>query len=136
MYNPPSIHKITHYAILRDDTKIPLTEEQFEKVEFNKVNEKSTFLQKISDLNTWKVIYNWEIWAIKGFQEIKKQDNSNIRYICDFGLKHPINEECWCKNKYWIFWVQFRYKAHQMFPNKFYMQDLSEEQRLQVLKTF
>jgi len=128
-----STNIITHYAILRDDTKIPLTEDQYNKVEFNKVNEKWTFLQKIIDPNNWQQLYNGEIGYIKGFQEVKRKDMTWIRFVCDFWTKHVINEECFCWKKYNTTPIIFRQKMVELFPN-LNSNDLTDEQRMIILK--
>lgn len=137
MYNTPTInnsHKITNYAILKD-SRVPLTKLQFDKIEFSKNTEKSNKLIEVRDPITNNQLFYWEIWSIKGFSEIKQDSYKWKNYICDFAIRHPLNAECLCKEKYNLFWIEFKVQAIKLFWVH-YMQDLSELQRTEVLRSF
>ncbi len=105
---------VTHYAIVRngkEERKLPITYEQYRFIKQEKNDGKPWNNIEIEDKSTWRLIYDWEIWAIREFEEIKRQNFSTRCYYCDFWIKHWIHEECWCKEKYWLSPSVFRSEA-------------------------
>lgn len=74
----------THFAVLRDGRKIPITERQAEHLETDKKNLKHNEFIEICDPDTGKVLYKGEIGAIREFEPIRRIKPSGSRYYCDF----------------------------------------------------
>ena len=143
----------TDVIILRDGTRIPVTKDQYSWALFIKEDWKPTNMIRIIDIDTWKKLFHWEARDIKGFEEITRKDTSGMQWICSYGSHHKIHDECNCFPIFKMQPVIFRAKAYELFwksneetenyqwktvykrfYDPIYMQDLTKEQKLQIIK--
>lgn len=124
----------THLVIMRDWEELRITHDQFKALEERKFNWKATELVEIRDIDSNEQMYYWELSWIKWFREIKIKDTSWIRYYCEFGISHQMEEKCTCSHKYNIDSLTFLLNMKDKFPNIKYAQDLTNEQRKEILE--
>jgi len=92
------------YKVIFKDKREPLniTEDQYNQLRLAKEDKKYNDPITIKDIDTQKILFDWEIWKIEEFQE---RNNINWWYtmICWFWDKHPLINwkfECDWKTKY------------------------------------
>lgn len=125
----------TKIAILSDDREIAITNKQYDTIKADQMIGKFSDPIVIRDPDTKEILFDGKIWAIKEFRDIKNNSNWFDRYICDFATRHSIKESCECADKYWIFPIDFRYKMHEMFPNK-HSSQLTLQEKNSILESF
>lgn len=123
----------TKLVILSDDREIAITEQQYLAIKADQNVGKYNDPVLIRDADTKETLFDWKIWAIKEFRDIKINENAWNKYVCDFATRHTIHESCTCHEKYWVYPVEFRMKMHEMFPLK-YASTLTNEEKNQILK--
>jgi len=52
-----------------------------------------------------KEILNRNDWRIQ--KSLPKEDNSNKRWICNYGTRHPLGEQCECQKRFGVHFVVF-----------------------------
>lgn len=105
----------TQYLIIRED---------IENLKFND-------FYKITDIDSWKILFDWQRKDILRFKE-KKISASNYKVICYYWNKHNIINwkfHCDCEIKYWFSAIDFKIWANENWKS-IYMQDLTEEDRI------
>lgn len=91
----------THSAIFRDGRVLKLTQIQYEELASIKQKEKSNYIIRIKNTYSGKIDYHWEIWAIKEFRELNRENNSEYSYYCNICWRlNKINIICECHNEY------------------------------------
>jgi len=105
----------TQYLIIRED---------IENLKFND-------FYKITDVDSWKTLFDWQRKDILRFKE-KNISNLNYSIICNYWNRHNIVNwkfYCDCETKYWFSWLDLKVWANE--NNKsIYMQDLNEEDKI------
>lgn len=112
----------------RDD--INITEKQYQELRLIKEDQKISFPVTIIDVDNWKILFDWEIWAIKEFQE-REFSWAKYNVICDYWNRHPIQNwkyNCDCKNNYWYYWFELKMFVSQKYWI-IYPQDITPEHR-------
>lgn len=124
----------THIMFLKDWRSIPITELQWKNILLLKEDKKDTYPLTLQDVDSWEIIYCWELYQIKEFW-IKKTDKtiSWARYICDYWHRHTLNEKCLCINKYWLA-ILFKSKLREMWYKVFYNYEITKEMQEAFLK--
>ena len=92
----------THRLVLRDSREFAITAEQYKSIRANKEISKRNDPFTLKDIDSWKMLFDWEFWDVKEFKEIEHQ-SSDIKVICDYGWRHNLhwwNWTCDCKNRY------------------------------------
>lgn len=116
----------THYILLTDWEKINITEAQKklyqEEVDLKKHNERIT----IYDIDTNEELFNGRCSKIERFckREIDPSIQSR-RYICNFGTRHPLNEDCDCKFTYQTLGILFQDELEKLWYKIDYPSDIS-----------
>lgn len=118
--------------VLTDDREFHLTQPQYLELKDGYQSSKVSDLFMLTDADTKEFLYEWKYSSIKEFRQRKKKTIEN--YFCDFWEKHPIEEECYCKNKHLVFPWEFSSMRRQVFPKILYAQDLTEEQKKEVFR--
>lgn len=112
----------------RDD--INITEKQYNELRLIKEDQKISFPVTIRDVDNWKILFDWEIWAIKEFQE-REFSWAKYNVICDYWNRHPIQNwkyNCDCKNNYWYYGFELKIFVSQKYWI-IYPQDITPEHR-------
>ena len=122
----------TKILILSDEREIPITESQYNAIKADQNIWRFSDPITIRDPDTQKILFDWKIWAIKEFRDIKSSYSWWDRCICDFWVRHMMEESCWCMERYGVFPIEFRLKLHEVYP-KIYARDLTDSQRSTVL---
>ena len=133
--NSLSTKIITHYAYIeKEDKKFPLTQDQTDALRLILKNESFGKYVCIPDIQDplWEPVWEWRAWEIKITKKQSSWINSLSRWICDFWVRHMMEESCWCMEKYGVFPIEFRLKLHEVYP-KIYARDLTDSQRNTVL---
>lgn len=142
----------THYVILQDGRKFPITYEQYNNIRELKTSEKATSFFTLTDIDTRKVLFDGELRSIKEFQEVSKKRNDVKWYFCWYGNTHGMNDKCDCRDKYKVSEASFRSEAYRRFwkyddkivetedgnivlrqYHMMYMQDLAYKQRNEIV---
>lgn len=86
----------------------------------------------INDPETGKRVYTWRLWDIKEWcWERKSSKISGARYVCDYGTRHPLSEECECIKRYKIDPWTFREKRQALWINSSF--DVNDKTRMKIL---
>jgi len=88
----------------RDVEQLQITKDQYDIISEDIVNLKPTDSYKITDVDTWKTLFDWQRKDIVRFKE-KELTNSRYVAICDLWVSHNIINwqiECDCLEKMWI----------------------------------
>ena len=134
--------------------KIPLTKDQYMGIFEKKQKSSRTDTLIIIDVDSWDKLFHWEYWDIKGFEDIKWKDTSNLHWICDYWTSHSMQAQCECVKIFKVNPASFRRTANEMFWKKqeeterlesgrvrtrtsfspVYVQDLTRDQKLEIVK--
>jgi len=134
--------------------KIPLTKDQYMGIFEKKQKSSRTDTLIITDADTWDKLFHGEYGDIKGFEDIKWKDTSNLYWICDYWTSHAMQSWCECVKTFKVNPWSFRRTANEMFWKKFeetenlesgrirtrtsfspvYVQDLRWEQKLEIVR--
>jgi len=127
----------THIVILRDGRKFNITQDQYSTLKLNRQDFKRNDPLEIRDADTKELLYDWEMWDIKEFQE-RKQDPSlyGAVYICDFWTRHSINEwgVCNCWKDFDCIGTIFKDKLKSMWYKIYNNKDITREMILEYKK--
>lgn len=121
----------THKVLIKDE-KIAITQEQYDTLKTAKFRGKATDLIEVRDPDTNRLIFNGELREIKEFFEIERGNMDGMQWICDFGVRHDMNEQCNCYDTYKVRPWEYRYKCHKMFAGK-HRNNFTEQERRLVL---
>lgn len=112
-----------YYAKLKDGRNISI--DDFDKWQIEALKSWSNFSAFIQ-IGSWRDKFNGEISMIQEVVEVKTQVIAWMRYICDFGTRHPIVERCSCETEFQIYPWNFRAEAIKIFDK--YPSELSQSQ--------
>ncbi len=135
-----STRVITHYAsIEKEDKKIPLTRDDAEALRDTLKAVTTTKYITIPNPDDPLGEPLWEGRA--GNVLIIKNDGGNtsgMRFICEYGTRHPVHESCTCEKKYWVYPWTVREESMRLFkefPNELKAPDLEKLiERIPLLK--
>ena len=130
----------THIVYIRtvdwkDTEEIQITKDQYEIISDDIQNLKANDFYKITDIDTWKRLFEWQRKDILRFKE-KNIWNSWYKVFCEYWNKHDLINwwfACDCFQKYWFYAIDLKIWAKN--NNKpMYMQDLSEDDKRECWK--
>jgi hypothetical protein len=124
----------THTIILTDDREFHTTREWYLQTKMAYNDGKASDIFTIRDPDTDAVLFEGKLMYIKEFKE-RKVSVTWIRFICDFGNRHAIQDTCDCCNEYGINASKFSGKCHELYPNVRYAGDLQPSQREEILRS-
>lgn len=122
----------THTVLLRDWRELHITFEQYQALRFAKDDKKQNEMISIKDCDTWKIIYDWEVWWLK---EFKEKDFWNAKYtvVCDYWVRHNVYDwkfDCNCIKKRWYLSTEFKFymirNKWKLYPNDYTESDRTE----------
>lgn len=93
----------SHILILRDWRKFNITSSQYKAIkEWRRDNSRNTSFE-LFDCDTKELLFDWEVWDIKEFQERKSnKDMATKRFVCWYWTRHPMEMagSCDCGKKF------------------------------------
>ena len=124
----------THICYIKEsneEKEIHITEKQYQIIREDIENLKMNDFYKITDVDNWKTLFDWQRKDIIRFKE-KNLDYSNWRVvICWYWNRHPLFNWwmiCDCFKKYWFLSVDLKTWARDNNKSS-YMQDLTEDDK-------
>ena len=121
----------------KDVEEIQITKEQYNMISDDIANTKITDFYTITDIDTWKILFEWQRKDILRFKEKNLSWNSNYNIICEYWNKHQLINwwyNCDCYQKYWFFAIDLKQWAKDN-KKSMYMQDLTEDDKRACWKT-
>lgn len=115
----------------KDIEEIHITKEQYDMISEDIQILKSTDFYTITDIDTWKKLFNWQRKDILRFKEKNIWWNSWYKVICDYWNKHDLinwKYNCDCKNNYWYYWFELKMYVWKKYWI-IYPQDITPEMR-------
>lgn len=99
----------THLVLLRDGWEINITEQQYNTLRLKKEDAKRNDMITITDADTQKVLFDGEMWEIKWFRKREIDPTlASTKYVCGYGIRHALNEDCKCKERFKCFDYSFQ----------------------------
>lgn len=136
----PSTNLRTDIVLVKDSDwkikRIPVTKQQYHSIQQEKQDWNRSTLLAITDADTGEKLFHGELWDIKGFEDIKHKDTSNLKWICDYWTRHTMGEECKCIKAFKISPMTFRIKANQLFWWKHTESEVLESGRIRTREHF
>ena len=123
----------SHIVILRDWREFNITREQYWILKISRQDWKRNDPLEIRDCDTQKIIYDWELWDIKEFKEREFVNMSWYVYICSYGTRHNLNDECLCKEKFKCFYWSFYGRLGDRNINIYYSKQITQEMQRNFL---
>lgn len=128
-----SLHLRTHILELTRDRAIRITAEQYRAIKASQAIDKWNDPLVITDPETKKVMHDWLMKDILGFQEVVV-DRTLMNFVCDFANRHPVSDTCTCKDIYGIYPFVFAKRIWDLFKKN--PSEITQEQKNQVHESF
>lgn len=133
-----STELITHWAYIeKEDKKFPLTSDQ--AFSLRELLMQSTTTKYIMIPNPREPLGEplWEgrAWSVI-IKKVEVRADPDAYYVCDFGIKHAIQETCTDTNKFKIPPIVFRTALRELYPNIKYPRQVTPEIRNRILASF
>lgn len=125
----------THILELTKDREIPITQEQYKAIKNMQRLEKYTDPLEIRDADTGKMLHDWLMRDIIWFREVERSEYIGSQFVCDFWIRHPINDPCDCSEKYWMSPIVFRTALYSLYPNVTNAKQITPEMRNKILSS-
>jgi hypothetical protein len=128
----------TKWVLLNDWRKLDITEEQYAGLKLQLEDSKFSDPLVIKDADTWDIIFDWKVGAIKEFIHKKAKVNSWDVFICEFWNRHPLSQvwECDCKIEFDCMSFQFQDRLKEMWFNFDYPRFITDEMRIVYKKKY
>lgn len=130
----PTLNTRTHILELTRDREIPITYEQYKAIKIMQKIDKYNDPLEIRDPDSWQIIHDGLMRDIIWFREIERRSDWWDRYVCDFAVRHPIQDTCNCSNTYRMPPIVFRSKMIELYPWR-YSSTLTVNEKNTVLKS-
>jgi len=132
----------THIVFIRWMDWKSIEEYQITKTQYDIISEdiwslKANNFYTITDIDSWKVLFEWQRKDIIRFKEKNLSNTSWYTAICSLWERHPIINwqiECDCINKMWIFEWDILPALRMMWYKVNYSSDITKEMRVELYK--
>ena len=124
----------THVIEFTKDRELFITEKQYKALKSAQKLANFSDALEIHDADTGKIIHDWLWKDFTGFRELVREDTSGMKWVCDFATRHSMHDKCECKERYWLFPVEFRTKLYELYPTKF-PSTITEQEKQIILKS-
>lgn len=125
-------------VMMKWDEQYHITSDQYERLRdaYDQAVEahKTARMTDLRDADTGELMWQGRMSEIISFRE-KKINKNPLGWYCDVGRLHKEREECNCLNS-GIYPYEFLERRIKLFPDIYYQQDLSEDQRREVIKNW
>ena len=108
-----------------------ITKAQYDIISEDIRNLKTNDFYTISDIDTWKTLFEWQKRDIIRFKEKNLDSNEYRKVICDYWNKHPLvnwSMQCDCKKSYWYEAIDLKLFAKAKY-NIIYPLDITSDIR-------
>ena len=122
----------THIVQLSDWRTINITQDQYAWLKLQLEDSNFSDPLEIRDVDSWEILFDWKMWAIKEFIHKKAKINSWDVFVCDFWNRHPLSQVwvCDCKIKFECMSFQFQDRLKEMWFKFDYASDITEEMKI------
>lgn len=126
----------THICYIKewnDERELHITKTQYDIIREDVENLKMNDFYKITDIDNWKILFDWQRKDILRFKEKNISWGSWYKVICDYWNKHDLINwwyNCDCFQKYWFYAIDLKQWAKDN-KKSMYIQDLSIEDKRQ-----
>lgn len=135
MTNTLTTEIITHWAYIeKEDKKLPLTSDQafsLRELLMQATTTKYIMIPNPKD-PLGEPLWEWRAGSVV-VKKIETLSNPDAHYICDFWIKHLVQQTCECNEKYKVSPIVFRVALHSIYPNVKYPREVTWEMRNKVL---
>ena len=121
----------------RDTEEIQITKAQYDIISDDIRNLKTNDFYTISDIDTWKTLFEGQKKDIVRFKEKNLSTNSNYTAICHLGERHQVinwKVECNCLKKMWIEQIEVMPSFHLLWYNISNSTEITKEMRQELFK--
>ena len=130
----------TKVVILNDNREFHITQDQYVTLKLKLEDSKFSDPLVISDPDTWEIMFDGKVSAIKEFKHkrIPTHDNKNWYWICNYWIKHKVDkvtkdfEICNCMSKIKIIPQEFFKRLKEMW----YWELLSYEVTNEIIRDY
>lgn len=130
----------THICYIKewnDERELHITKTQYDIIREDVENLKMNDFYKITDIDNWKILFDWQRKDILRFKEKNISWCSWYKVICWYWNKHDLingRMDCDCYTKYWFLSIDLRSWAKDN-KKSIYIQDLTEDDKRECWKS-
>lgn len=116
----------------KDTEQIQITSTQYKTIKEDLENLKTNDFYTITDVDTWKVLYDWQKKDIVRFKEKEQSSNENRYAVCYYWERHLITEWkyiCDCEQKMWLSPIYVLFALEMIGIKREYAYNITKEDR-------